>query len=332
MQTRGHVRARATRHLRVSFALLAAGVTVSSLARADVPSGAAHDATSNDAPDAAEIKQRGDEAMDSGRPADALAAYVQAYDLTHDPALLYNKGRALEALTQYPQALEELQAFDRVAPADLKQRVPGLARMIDGLRARVTTVSIACDVAGARLRLRDRTIGACPLAAPITVNAGKATLEATADGYFPFTKEVDLPGGGVASLEVHLVSKTTTGILVVRASVPGASVAIDGAPSGTSPVESTLKAGSHRLDVRRDGYKPLTTTAVVTAGERREVDLSLEKEPGLLGRWWFWAGVGAVVAGGVVLVVAATTERSPDKGTVPPHVVVGGLSGAGFRF
>ena len=94
---------------------------------------------------AAEIKKRGDGAMDAGRPADALSAYVEAYVLSKEPALLYNKGRALQALGEYPQALEELEAFDRTAPAELKARVPGLARMIGDLRARVTTVSIACD-------------------------------------------------------------------------------------------------------------------------------------------------------------------------------------------
>src|SRR5688572_32317740 len=68
-------------------------------------------------PNPAELKKRGDDAMESGRPADALAAYVEAYAISKDPALLYNKGRALQALTEYPRALEELEAFDKSAPA-----------------------------------------------------------------------------------------------------------------------------------------------------------------------------------------------------------------------
>ncbi len=281
---------------------------------------------------AAEIRKRGDAAMDGGRPADALVAYTEAYILTKDPALLYNKGRALMALTEYPQALKELEAFDAAAPPDLKQRVPGLARMIADLRQRVTTISIACDVPGARVRLRDRTLGTCPLPGTVTVNAGKSTLEVTAEGYMPWNKEIDLPPGGVAALEVHLVSKLTTGVLVVRTNPAGGQVAIDGKPLGDAPVEANLSAGTHSLEARREGSKPTKTTAVVTAGERRELDVMLESEPGLLGRWWFWAGVGAVVAGGVAIVIAVNTEKSPDKGTVAPGVVVGGLHGAGFRF
>lgn len=286
------------------------------------------------ADDAADIKKRGDDAMESGRPADALAAYNEAYAISKDPALLYNKGRALQALTEYPQALSELEAFDKQAPADLKARVPGLPKMIAELRARVTTLTIACDVDGARVRFRDRTIGRCPVLEPVVVNAGKGTLEVTADQYMPWQRDVDLPGGGTATYDVHLLSKNTTGVLVVKSSTPSAEVTIDGKVSGTAPVETSLSAGTHTVELRRDGYKPAKTSAVVGAGEKKEIDVTLESEPGLLGRWWFWAGVGAVVAGGVAVVIALNTEKEAESGTVPPGRVVGGLSisGAGFRF
>jgi tetratricopeptide (TPR) repeat protein len=90
-----------------------------SIARAEPapPASASASESAPASPASADIKKRGDDAMDSGRPADALAAYVEAYGLTKDPALLYNKGRALQALGEVPQALEELLAFDRGAPA-----------------------------------------------------------------------------------------------------------------------------------------------------------------------------------------------------------------------
>ncbi|HEY8074239.1 MAG TPA: PEGA domain-containing protein [Labilithrix sp.] len=285
------------------------------------------------AQDAADIKKQGDEAMDSGRPADALAAYTKAYEQTHDPALLYNKGRALMALTDYPQALKELEAFDAAAPPELKSRVPGLAKMIADLRSRVTTIAIACDVVGARVRLRDRTLGTCPLPATVTVVSGHGMLEVTSEGYVPWTRDVDLPGGGVASFTVHLASRTTTGVLVVRSDVAGAHVTVDGKTLGDVPVEASLGGGTHAIDVQRDGYKTTHTSAVVNAGERREIDVALEQESTLFGKWWFWTAVGVAVAGGVtVAIIAATSERSPDKGTVAPGVVQGGLRGAGFRF
>src|SRR5262245_56384611 len=69
---------------------------------------------------AAELKKKGDDAMVSLRYGDALAAYEEASALVDDPALLYNRGRALQGLGQFPEALEQLEAFQAKAPPELK--------------------------------------------------------------------------------------------------------------------------------------------------------------------------------------------------------------------
>src|SRR5262249_30656935 len=99
----------------------------------------------------AELKKSGDRAMDALRYADAYAAYSDVYALTLDPALLYNMGRALQALNRYPEALDRLEAFQVVAPPDLKARVPRLAELIAELRGRVTTLKVTSSVEGARV-------------------------------------------------------------------------------------------------------------------------------------------------------------------------------------
>ncbi len=285
-----------------------------------------------DAARAAETKKRGDAAMDTGNPTDAYAAYVEAYGITKEPALLYNKGRALQALGDFPRAIQELEAFDKAAPAELKQRVPGLQRMIAELRARVTTIAITCDTMRAQITLRDRHIATCPVTEPLVVVSGHAKLAVTADGYFPYSKEVDLPPGGRSSFDVRLQSRATVGVLVVKSPVAGADVSIDGTGSGTVPTESFVGPGEHAVEVRRDGYQTAKTRAVIAAGERRELDIPLQTEGGLLSKWWFWTSVGVVVAGGVALIVALNVEKDPAPGTVPPGIVTGGLSRAGFRF
>lgn len=280
----------------------------------------------------AEIKKRGDVAMDTGNPTDAYAAYVEAYAISKEPALLYNKGRALQALGDFPKALVELRAFQREAPLELKARVPGLARMIAELEDRVTTVTLACDTMRARITIRDRHVGECPLAEPLVLVSGRAKLEIVADGYFPYVREVDLPPGGASTFDVRLNSRVTSGVLVVRSSVSNAVVSIDGARSGMAPTESFVPPGEHTIEVHREGYRSAMRRSVVVAGERREVDVTLDVDHGLLTRWWFWTGVGVVVAGGVALAVATQAERSPEPGTVAPGVVTGGLSAAGIRF
>lgn len=309
-----------------------AGLTLAAFVATFAPAAGAREA--DEAARAAELKKRGDDAMDSGRPADALGAYIEAYTLSREPALLYNKGRALQSLGEYPQALEELAAFERTAPAELKARVPGLSRTIAELRARVTTVSIACDTMGARVRFRDRTLGTCPLPPTLVVVSGRGMLEVTAEGYFPYLREVDLPPGGVASLDVRLASKATSGVLVVKSNVANTEVAIDGKGFGMVPIEASLAAGSHVVELHREGYRSVKTNAVLGPGERREVEVPLDPEGTVFGKWWFWTGVGLVVVGGVVTAVALTSEKSAEPGTVPPGVVTGGLgrAGAGFRF
>lgn len=282
-----------------------------------------------DAADAEVLKKKGGDAMDSGRPADALAAYDQAYALSKDPALLYNRARALQALTEYARALEQYEAFEREAPESMKARVPGLPALIADVRSRVTSLTLTCEPAGAVVRLRGQPLGRCPLSAPVVVNAGKARLDVEADGYLPWMKEIDLPGGGAATFDVRLASRVTTGILVVQSSVPSVTVTIDAKISGTTPLEASLPAGTHVVEAVHDGYRPAKTSVIVTAGERKEVALSLEREKGVLERWWFWAGIGAVVAGGVAVAIALNTEKDPVPGTVAPGVVP---SDVGFRF
>ena len=47
-------------------------------------------------------------------------------------------------------------------------------------------------------RIRDRAVGTCPLSSPVSVNAGNAHLEVSAEGYFTYERDVELPAGGTA--------------------------------------------------------------------------------------------------------------------------------------
>src|SRR5262249_9809052 len=76
------------------------------------------------AQDAKTLKADGDQAIDRLDFQQALDKYNQAYDKSHDPAILYNRARALQSLNRMPEALDELERFDREAPGDLKTKVP----------------------------------------------------------------------------------------------------------------------------------------------------------------------------------------------------------------
>src|SRR5262249_35410423 len=133
------------------------------------------------------------------------------------------------------------------------------------------------------------------------------------------------------TVDVQLSLTDRHGILVVR-SVEGAHVWLDGAPRGDVPVEVPVLEGSHDLRLERDGYEPSATSAVAVAGERKELSITLVKEPSILAKWWFWTGVGVFVAGGVTTAVLLTSERKADAGTIHPGVVSGPLRVGAFRF
>jgi hypothetical protein len=278
--------------------------------------------------DVAKIKAAADEAMDNLRYGDALEGYRKAWEATHDPRFLYNMGRALGALAQYPAAVEKLEQFAAVAPPELKARVP-LDKLIADFKRYVSTIALRCNVSGARVLVRGKDVGRTPLA-DLRVDAGPATIEVDADGYQTMRKRVDLPGAGRVEVAIDLVKATATGILVVRSTPAATSVLIDGKGLGGTPLEAPLLPGSHALLLSRDGYRDLATHAIVERGVRRELDFSLEKTPSILSRWWFWTIVGVVVTGaiagtvtGVVCTSTTACERPADPGTIPPNQVRG---------
>jgi hypothetical protein len=273
-------------------------------------------------PEVERLKTSADEAMDNLRYAEALDGYKKAYSISHDARFLYNMGRALGALGDYPQAVEQLERFRMDAPADLKSRVPQLEQLITEFKRHVSTLTVRCNVPGAHVLVRAKDVGQTPLS-DLRLNAGPAVVEVSAEDYTPQRKEVTLPEGSAAEVSFDLVRASPLGILVVRSTPPATVVLVDGRAAGGTPVETSLMPGSHRLLLSRDGYRDLGTSTVVERGRRHELDLHLEKTPSVLTRWWFWTIVGVAVASGVAFTIAAFTERPADMGTIPPFQVRG---------
>lgn len=278
----------------------------------------------SDASKAQEEKAKADQAMKSMRFADALAIYSALYAETKDPALLYNQGRALEGLGRFPEALDKIEAFARDAPAALKAKVPKLGELLDDLRKRVSSLTLRTNVDGAEVLLDGKRIGTTPLAL-LRVPAGKGKLELAADGYRGVVRDVTLPGGGALDVEVKLLKKDESGVLVVKSPIAGARVKIDGVPVGAVPVEHAVRSGFHDIVVQKDGFDEASTKARVDVGESKIVEVGLSRSKEVYERWWFWTGLGVLVAGGAVagVVGALNTERAPDTGSIAPGQVRG---------
>jgi PEGA domain len=269
---------------------------------------------------AKKLKAEADKAMDDIQYADALKKYSAAFELTHDPALIYNRARAYGALNQYPAAVAELERFAREAPPELKAKVPGLDQLLADFKNHTSQVTITCNVT-ANVLVRDISVGTCPMNAPLVVNAGPASITVSAVDYITLKKDVVLEGSKSQTVDFSLEKQNPTTILVLHSTPDSATTSVDDKPAGVTPIDIPLTPGTHRLLLTHSGYKDLTTQVGIERGERKTLDLKLDPS-GVTSKWWFWTTVVlgvAVVAGGVVgLVYALTTEKSPDSGTIAP--------------
>jgi hypothetical protein len=267
-----------------------------------------------DKAEGARLKKEADVLMDQDRYVDALALYARAYELTTDAALLYNQGRALEAMGEYPDALDKLERFDRDASPVLHAKVPGLRDLIADLRGRISTLVVTTNASGARLLLRDKTAGTIDKEIRVRTRAGTATVEVSAEGYITFKKEVDLTAAAVVKVDAQLTLKKIDALIIVQ-SHPSADLGLDGKAIGRSPLEYHVKPGQHMLIAEAEGYQTEKVPMTLALGDRRELDIELHKPPSIITRWWFWTAIGAVVAGSVATYFIVTTERAPTPGT-----------------
>jgi hypothetical protein len=283
-------------------------------------------ATPDDEPeDAATLRDRGNAAMLAMRYADALALYRHASALAPEQVgLHYSLARAHQFLGEYPEALAELEFFASRASAEDLAKVGPLDVLFAEIRPRVSTLSLRCAVDGARVIVRDKVVGVTPVVG-MRLPAGAATVEVEIDGFFTQRRDVVLPGGGSLALDVELHRKSTSALLTVSTSPPAAQVFVDGQYRGTSTpeIELAVPAGPHDVVAKREGYDEARVPLIVRPGTTRDVSIPLQKSVPVTARWWFWTGLGAVVAGGVATAIALTTERSPGRGTLTPGQIVG---------
>lgn len=272
-----------------------------------------------DEEDAASWKLRGDEAMDAGRAAEALAAYKHAASLEPTPALDYNVGRALLAIGDFAGALDAFERYDQEAPADLKKKTYRLAEVISELRTKVASLVFVADDSSrieAHAMVQGVDIGHLPHA-PLRVNPGRKEIRIEREGFEPFVETLDFIGGTTTRVEVLLRPLRAVSHLFVEATPRGSYVFVDGLSRGVTPLELELTPGAHRVEIRASGYVGRSVELSLKTGESRRVDVQLARvSVPLTSRWWFWTGLGVIAVATTTIVVAGTVERSPSEGTL----------------
>jgi hypothetical protein len=89
---------------------------------------------------------------------------------------------------------------------------------------------------------------------------GSYNVEIEAEGRERFTTTLDLS----SDRELTPAMKSSTIRYTLETNPPGATVKIDGADVGLSPVVTELTAGQHRVEIKKEGYETTVYTTMVT--------------------------------------------------------------------
>jgi serine/threonine protein kinase len=89
---------------------------------------------------------------------------------------------------------------------------------------------------------------------------GKHIVSASKSGYSSEIRSVDVAAGSRTSLVLHL--SPVNALMVVNSTPPGATVILDGKPSGrVTPAQFAVEKGNHTVLLRKQGYLDETVTA-----------------------------------------------------------------------
>ena len=252
--------------------------------------------------------------------AEALGAFERAESARHHPVTLFNIGACERALGRYTRARLTLErALDGAAtgegklPEGLAQDARAYLAELDAIAVHLTLAVSPSDV---RITVDGRPLqphgaellaGVLPagpgvlLPAPkvsIVLEPGAHVLVLSRTGFADAVVPRTYRAGERPTEEIVLSLLPAS--LKIASNVPVATVTLDGIDVGAAPVLLSRPPGRYALLVRKSGYVGYASTVTLEGGQALSLDATLRPEkPSLLTRWWFWTGVGIVVAGAV---------------------------------
>ncbi|GEM_PF-757014 len=174
-------------------------------------------------------------------------------------------------------------------------------------KSKPTTLELMSMTGGAEVYVDDKLVGKVPLDAPLQLKPGKHTIKVHKRGFTPYIDTFKLRRGQQKELEADLVP--SGGVVVIKCNIRRAQVLLNGKSIGRTPFDGDVPPGKHKLQVVATGKLEESRVIDVKAGETVKLTINLKdvpppvvkKDDSLLGKWWFWTGVGAVVVGGVTI-------------------------------
>jgi len=101
---------------------------------------------------------------------------------------------------------------------------------------------------------------------------GTHNYQIIADGYANYSGQVTVNKGGPTKLTVAL--KSTRGTITINCSTPGSTITVEGdRKSSSGSWSSQLPAGSYKVEISKQGYRPVTQIAAVESGQECKLNI-----------------------------------------------------------
>ena len=205
--------------------------------------------------------ERGVDAYNDHRFADAVQEFNLAYQTSPAYAVLYNiaqvdaaLGNSVEAVDAYERYLS--QAGTSVSEGRRKQVIAE----VEIQRARIGNLALSLSPEGAEVRVDGKLVGKAPLNEPLRLAAGKHSVTILADGYTAQAREVEVAPRQQTDLEIRLEHSAKSEVPPASAqTAPTQTGAANGATASTQSapiVAAALRADSdHSGGIQRGlGY------------------------------------------------------------------------------
>ena len=282
-------------------------------AAAQSPDGAAARAPLEEslAGDAKQAYDAGRALFDAGDWTGATAKFQSAYDLSHDPRLLFDMAVCARDLRAYARMHDLLTRYEQEAGQGL---TPEARADVDAalatIRERIGILRLDVSESDASISVDGRALGASPWAAPIVFDVGQHELHVSKAGFVDAQEEITVAGGSDTRLAIRLVAEAKPARLVVVAD-PSATLVVDHRSATRERFDAALPAGEHEVHVTAPGKKAYDARFDLASGDTRMVRVNLENAPGPL--VWPWVAGGTAVVLGAALAAYFLSRPSEQE-------------------
>jgi hypothetical protein len=208
--------------------------------------------------------------------AGATANFERSVSLYPTQNSLFNLANCYKAMQRYGDALVALERLKRdfadKLKAEIKEAVERQQQEIQSLVARLTIQTVPADTT---IRIDGKEIGKGPMLGPLLLGPGEHEIEAARPGQRSQRRSVKLVSGAGRTEKFALEAET--GQVVVRASLAGAAVFVDGQQAGTTPLTEALSLlpGKHVIGLRAADHEYTERAFEVQAGSKQVLDIVL---------------------------------------------------------